>query len=205
MAIDVTAVLFALEREAAPFRELVRALPCVRIHVTGVGRRRARSAAERLLTQPPVPTLVIAAGFCGALAPHLKVGDIVISRILTVDRLVSDPAEKRRLAIEHDADAVDMESSAISDVCAVRGIEFRAVRAISDMAVTALSPELVRLLSGGNVSIWRALRALVRKPALLGEFRRLARDTRLAARNLADALLEQVTPPPRSPASAARP
>jgi adenosylhomocysteine nucleosidase len=205
MAIDVgaTAVLFALEREAAPFRRLARRLPRVRICVTGVGRHRARAAAERLL--PPLPELVIAAGFCGALRPQLKVGDVLTSRILTVDRLVSDPADKLRLAEEFDADAVDMESAAIAEVCAAKRVEFRSVRAVSDTADTALSPELVRLLSGGNVSIWKAMKALARRPALLSEFRRLARDTRLAARNLADALMTVLSLPPHSPASAARP
>jgi adenosylhomocysteine nucleosidase len=192
VATDVTetAVLFALEREAAPFRRVTRDLQHVSIHVTGIGRERARGAAERLLRDPP-PKLVIAAGFCGALAPHLKVGDVVTSpRIVTVDQLVSDPAEKRRLGELHDADAVDMESSAVAEVCAAKGVQFLAVRAVSDTVDTALSPELVRLLSGGNVSAWKALRALVRRPALLGEFRRLARDTKLAAKNLADELVK---------------
>jgi adenosylhomocysteine nucleosidase len=207
MAIDIgaTAVLFALEREAAPFRRLTRGLPQVRIHITGVGRRHAGAAAERLLHGQPMPQIVIAAGFCGALAPHLRVGDVVSSRILTIDRLVSDPAEKLRLAEEFDADAVDMESAAIAEVCAAKRVEFRSVRAVSDTADTALSPELVRLLSGGNVSIWKAMKALARRPALLSEFRRLARDTRLAARNLADALMTVLSLPPHSPASAARP
>jgi adenosylhomocysteine nucleosidase len=207
MAIDVgaTAVLFALEREAAPFRRLARGLPRVRILVTGVGRRHASAAAERLLRNQPMPQIVIAAGFCGALAPQLKVGDVLTSRILTVDRLVSDPAEKRRYAQEFDADAVDMESAAIEEVCAAKQVEFRSVRAVSDTANTALSPELVRLLSGGNVSIWKAMKALARRPALLSEFRRLARDTLLAARNLADALMAVLSSPPHSPASAAPP
>jgi adenosylhomocysteine nucleosidase len=205
MATDVIVILFALEREAAPFRWLAQGLPHVRVLVTGVGRSRARAAAERLLRETHPPALVIAAGFCGALAPHLKVGDVVTERLLTVDHLVSDPAEKRRLAEEHDADAVDMESSAIAGVCAARGIEFRSVRAVSDTADTSISLELVQLLSGGNVSIWRAMKALARKPALFGEFRRLARDTRLAARNLADALMMEITPQQHSPASAARP
>jgi adenosylhomocysteine nucleosidase len=204
-ALQTIAVLFALEREATPFRHLARALPRVRIHVSGVGRARACAAAEKLLRDAPVPSLVIAAGYCGALAPRLKVGDIVTSRILTVDHLVSDPAEKRRLAIEHDADAVDMESGAIEEVCAARRVHFRAVRAVSDTADTALSPELVRLLSGGNVSIWKAMKALARMPGLLSEFRRLARDTKLAARYLADALMVEVTQRQHSPASAARP
>jgi hypothetical protein len=98
-----------------------------------------------------------------------------------------------------------MESAAIREVCTAHGIEFRAMRAVSDTVETALSPELVRLLSGGNVSIWRAMKALAQKPGLLGEFRRLARDTKLASRNLAEALMAILTPQPHSPAFAAPP
>src|SRR5207253_1642126 len=104
----------------------------------------------------------------------------------------ADPAEKRGLADRTGADAVDMESAAIEGVCAARGVPFRAVRAVSDTVDTALSPELVRLLSGGRVSPWKAAVALAGKPSLLGEFRRLARDTKLAARNLAHALLDLI-------------
>ncbi|WP_439631359.1 phosphorylase family protein [Gemmata sp.] len=139
---------------------------------------------------------MIAAGFCGALVPALRVGDVVTSpRIFTADRIVGTPAEKRLLAAQHDADAVDMESAAIAEACSARGVAFRAVRAVSDAADTALSPELVRLLSGGNVSPWKAMRALVRKPALLGEFLRLARDTNLASRTLAREVMRIVTLP----------
>ena len=185
---DQVAVLFALEREAAPFRRAARDLPRVSIHVSGVGRQRAKALAEQVVADSP--SLVIAAGFCGALVPTLRVGDVVTSpRILSVDHLVSDPAEKQRLAALHRALAVDMESATVAEVCAARGVAFLAVRAVSDTADTALSPELVRLLSGGNVSVWKAIRALVRRPALLGEFRRLARDTKLAARKLAEELV----------------
>jgi len=194
MATDVITVVFALEREAAPFRKLARGLPRVSISVSGVGHANAREAANRLLMETPVPNLVIAAGFCGALVPTLRVGDIVTSpRIFTATHLISTPHEKRQIAEQHGVDAVDMESSAIAEVCAERGVPFRAVRAVSDTVDTALSPELVRLLSGGNVSPWKAIRALVRKPALLGEFRRLARDTKLAARNLANELMRIVS------------
>ena len=191
-------VCFALEREAAPFRRRVRGWPHVRIVVSGVGRAHARCCVEAVLAET-TPSLVIAAGFCGALVSSLKVGDIVESpRILTVDRLVSDPAEKRRLAELHNVDAVDMESAAIQDLCAERNVSFRAIRAVSDTIDTALSPELVRLLSGGHVSIWKALGALGRRPVLLGEFLRLGRDTKEAARNLSDALVRQINLQPIS-------
>jgi adenosylhomocysteine nucleosidase len=185
------AIIFALEREAAPFRRAACDLPHISIHVSGIGRERAKAVAERVAAESP--PLVIAAGFCGALDPTLRVGDIVTSpRILTVDHLVSDPAEKQRLAALHHALAVDMESAAVADACAAKGVAFLAVRAVSDTADAALSPELVRLLSGGNVSVWKAIRALVRRPRLLGEFRRLARDTKLAANRLAEELVRVI-------------
>jgi adenosylhomocysteine nucleosidase len=190
VATDVIAVVFALEREAAPFRRAARAFSHVSIHVSGVGQMRAREAAKRLVALRP--RLVIAAGFCGALVPSLHIGDIVQSpRILTVDHLVTDPAEKCQLGGSHDA--VDMESAAVAAVCDENGVPFLAVRAVSDTVDTALSPELVRLLSGGNVSVLKACGALLRKPVLLGEFRRLARATKLAARNLSTALLDVIS------------
>jgi adenosylhomocysteine nucleosidase len=188
-----TAVVFALAREAAPFRRAARGLKHVSIHVSGVGRERARRTIEEVLREP-LPGRVIAAGFCGALVPSLRVGDVVQSpRIVTVDHLIADPAEKHRLAELYSADAVDMESAAIAEACGAKGVPFLAVRAVSDASDTALSPQLVKLFAGGNVSVWRACVALLRKPSLLGEFRRLARDTKLAAHKLAEALMELVS------------
>jgi adenosylhomocysteine nucleosidase len=196
VAVDV---IFALGREAAPFLRLAKRdrLP-VRVSVSGMGRYAARSAAERTCAVEQPPQLVIAAGFCGALRPDLRVGDVVVEskgtggRVLTVPRLVADPAEKRSLHAETGADVVDMESTAVAEVCAARGIPFLAVRAVSDTADTALSPRLAELIAGGSVSPWKAAWAVVRQPSLLGEFRRLARDTKLAAEKLASALRQIV-------------
>jgi adenosylhomocysteine nucleosidase len=110
-------------------------------------------------------------------------------RILTTDRLISDPIEKKRLGERHQADVVDMESAAVAEVCARAGIPFLAVRAVSDTVETRLSSELVNLLSGGRVSSWKAAAAILRRPRLLGEFLRLARDTRRASQNLATVLV----------------
>ncbi|MFO0805729.1 MAG: hypothetical protein U0791_21715 [Gemmataceae bacterium] len=161
---------------------------------TGIGRAAARRTILRLLERFH-PGRVIAAGYCGALVAGLNVGDVVESpHIHTADGLVGDPAEKTRLAAETGARAVDMESAAIAEVCSERGLPFTAIRAVSDTRDTALSPQLVRLLSGGEISIAQACLALLRKPSLLREFLRLRRDTKLAAENLAVALLPHVSP-----------
>ncbi len=79
-------------------------------------------------------------------------------------------------------------------VCQAAGIPFLAVRAVSDTVQTSLSAELIGLLGQGEVTPLRACRALLHKPALIREFLRLARDTRVAARNLANELTAIVNP-----------
>ena len=186
------AVVFALTREAVPFE---RRNTGAHIMVSGIGAALARGAAARAV-ELWQPKLLIAAGFCGALAPHLKVGDIVTSpRILSVDHMVCDPAEKARLREEHDADAVDMESAAVEAVCAEHNIPFLAVRAVSDTSDTRLSPAVERVLASGEPSVLAAMMAILRRPSVLGEFRRLARDTKRAAEALAAALAAIVTRP----------
>lgn len=199
-------VIFALDREAAPFRRLAKRhrLP-VRILVSGVGAEAAKRAMEFVDSA----ALVISAGFCGALDPTMKIGDVAICTfsggaessepsavprrtVLTVDRLVGTPDAKRRLREQSGADLVDMEAEHVCAVCAERGLPFLAVKAVSDTADTALSPDLVRLLAGGKVSIARTLIAIVRRPAILLEFRQLARDTSFAASKLAGRLAEIV-------------
>jgi adenosylhomocysteine nucleosidase len=211
-------ILFALEREAAPFRRLTGNRPGVRIGVTGVGANAARRAAEEV-TRRDSPPGVIMAGFCGALRSGLAVGDVVAAsevidmrggrwacrnigqppaRFLTATGLVASPFEKQQLAFRHHADVVDMESAAVAAVCHARGVPFLAVRAVSDTADTALSPRLVKLLSGSKVSPARAALVVFRQPSIVGEFRRLARDTRLAAKALAVALVAVLDPRDRA-------
>ena len=73
------------------------------------------------------------------------------------------------------------------------GIPFACLRAISDEVGTTLSPTLESLLSGGSASPWRVLLALARRPGMLPELLRLARDTKRAAQQLGLALGELLT------------
>ncbi|MBL8864423.1 MAG: hypothetical protein JNK93_02550 [Planctomycetia bacterium] len=233
----VIVVIFALDREAAPFRRLAKRhrLP-VRILVSGVGIEAAKRAMESINDA----ALVVSAGFCGSLNPALRIGDVAVCpfsgeaessepsarvatanvetrnrphqaaravavaalgsahgsedsasplNLVTVDRLVATPDAKRRLREQTGADIVDMEAEPIRRLCKSRGIPFLAVKAVSDTADTSLSPALVNLLSAGRVSPMRALTAALRRPAILFEFRRLARDTSIAARRLAEHLV----------------
>jgi adenosylhomocysteine nucleosidase len=205
------AVLFALRREASPFLRLLRRSPRrdeIHVAVTGIGADRARACLERLLT-PTVPQLVITAGYAGALRPGLHVGDVILAsevidesgrmwptawpakrrgRVLTCARMIGDPEQKRDLGTKHAADAVDMESAALAEVCREKGVQFACVRAVSDDVATPLSPRLLRMLEGGRVSAARVCGQLLRAPGLLPELVRLGRNTRVAGERLSEVL-----------------
>lgn len=200
---------FALEREARPFR---RRSPEARIIVTGAGPRQSAAFIAKAFDIER-PSSVVITGFAGALIAELQIGDIVVAndvvdakcegiplvphsrfsgargdhrgRLLTADRIIGNPEEKRSLAQRYQAVAVDMETAAIARVCEINGIPWTAVRVISDLVDTALSLELMDVLSSGSVSLRRTLATVIRKPSMLAEFRRLASDTRLAAERLA--------------------
>jgi adenosylhomocysteine nucleosidase len=177
-------VVFAIAREAAPFARSVR--PGVRVVVSGMGAVRAAAAIEAL---GPEVGRVTCAGFGGALDPALRIGDIVAAdrpnaAILTVPAIVAPPADKLQLFRTTGARIADMESAGAFAACR-RRIPCTAVRAVSDTADEALPPDLAALLDGGNVSAWAAAKLLFRRPSALRDFRRLARNTTIAARALA--------------------
>jgi adenosylhomocysteine nucleosidase len=171
--------------------------------------------APRLAGVPYRPTFVLLAGFSGALQSGLTIGDLVLatdvidahgnswpascpfqggslftrSRILTTNSLVSEPSKKQTLGRVFAAVAVDMESATAAQICQEQGMPFGCLRSISDTSDTELSPALVQLLRAGRPSPAAVLATVVRRPALLGELRSLARDTRIAARRLSAGLI----------------
>src|SRR5262249_35827424 len=119
---------------------------------------------------------------------ELSIAVLRQGRLVTVPRLVSQPQAKSQLALAHQAAIVDMESAVAARLCSKNSLPFGIIRAVSDDASTSLSPRLVSLLQGGRVSCWRLVASLAKSPRLVPELIRLARHTRLAARNLGDAL-----------------
>ena len=196
--------LFALEREAAPFR---RVHPTAAIEISGIGLVLARNAALRVI-ETQRPSAIICCGFAGALSEGLQVGDMIQAaevideagnrwpctafagsdRVVSSPRMICDTNEKRRIRAQLAADAVDMESAAVAKLCTERKTPFGCVRVISDSAATQLSPRLANLLREGNISLYQALIQTMLYPPLIAEFLRLARDTKLAARKLSAAL-----------------
>lgn len=168
--------------------------------------------APRLGSAPYRPRFVLSAGFSGALQPEQRVGDLVLAteivdqhgghwhtddllgmaletavsrgRLLTVTRLVATPEEKQRLGREYQALAVDMETATVARLCRQHDVPYACLRVISDEWNTPLSPHLVELLDGGEVSMSRLIGAVLRHPGIVLELSRLAAQTRMAAQRL---------------------
>ena len=144
--------------------------------------------------------LVVSAGFAGALSPSLNRYDLILPAevidregerfpidrpghlvdlgtgpeprtLATVDQVILEAAEKRRLHEETGADLVDMETSAVAAVCAQRLVRFLPVRIISDDARVDLPREVGSLMTrSGSYRIGAALRAIWNRPSSLKDF-----------------------------------
>jgi len=114
-------------------------------------------------------------------------------RLVTVPNLAATPEQKRKLGHDWDALAVDMESAALARLCHESGVPFGCLRVVLDEAHALLSPRLVSLLSGGQVSPWRLAAAMVSGPRLIPELLTLAKRSDLAAEQLGKGLGEVLT------------
>ena len=183
---------------------------------SGVGRASARRGVEHLIDGHR-PRVIVSAGFAGALAPGLERNDLAaprsivdasgaaievdpaligsvagiqpVDRLLTVDRVVAEVAEKARLREAHGADLVDMETIAAAAAARDRRVPFLSLRVVSDDARTELPAEVGRLLNtSGSYRVGAALRALWGRPSAIKDFWSLHARALESADRLADGL-----------------
>lgn len=173
----------------------------------GIGQKAARRAAVETV-QAFRPKLLVSAGLAGALSPELKTGQVVIpakivdasgrafelssalapdfpaiGTLLSADQ-IAGPEEKCRLAIQYQADLVDMESAAVAEVAAEQGIDFMAVKAVSDEHDFAL-PEFARFVDDqGRFRTGRFLRYAAFRPRIWGAIRKLSANSAVASQSL---------------------
>jgi adenosylhomocysteine nucleosidase len=183
---------------------------------TGAGAAAMENALVWLLSGPRIdgipyrPTVLVSAGFSGAVVSGLRVGDLIVAedvcdgdgvcrpitwpvatgpyrrgRLLTVGTIIGSPDEKRSLGERSGAVAVDMETAVAARLCGEAGVPFGCLRAISDDVDASLSESLLDLLQAGRVKPARLLAAVLRRPPLIAELMRLGAHTRKAAWELA--------------------
>ena len=180
------------------------------LELAAVGLRAAR-LAERAVNWR-TPDLVISAGVCGALAPALSVGALVVPTVvlgpdggrwptarvpglaangalLTVGDVVESAAQKARLWMESGALAVDMESAAILAWARERGTPAAVVRAVADDAERGIPAALAAAVrDDGRVRPLRAVSAALSRATALGDLLELRAGTAAALKTAAAAL-----------------
>ena len=188
----------------------------VRVVLTGMGQEHAFEIARRVL--PLRPDICISTGLAGALRSVYRPGDILAARLVSeveepvavashhellstavdcgarqVERfatsrmLVSSAKEKHGLGRE--AEAVEMESYTIMAEAARCGVPAVAIRAISDTADFNMPYDFASARnSRGQIRVGHIIAQVIRHPSGLPALLTLARDCRLAARQLADFL-----------------
>jgi adenosylhomocysteine nucleosidase len=169
----------------------------------GIGAAAARRAAEAVIGIYE-PKLIYSAGFAGALDEKLRIGDIIHPQrvinagdgssvavyggkgVLVSFSTVASPAQKSKLRDSFSADAVDMEAAAVARATEVHGIEFIAVKAISDEADFEF-PSTERFIdSEGRFSEGRFAWFAASRPWLWMKVIRLARNSNKASLALCD-------------------
>jgi hypothetical protein len=157
-------------------------------------------------------SLVISAGVCGALAPDLSEGDLVVPEVvldsqavrhptaalrglrragalITVDAIVATAEQKARLWVDTGALACDLESVPILEWAAARGLAAAVVRGVSDTASRGVSADLAAVVEpDGRVRTTRAVRVVLSRPRAIAEAMTLRGGTNAALKSVASAL-----------------
>ena len=203
---SLTLVCFAVKEEAAPFKEAIGPNPNVQILLTGMGQRNAdKSIRTALSTQKP--TLVLTCGFAGALNPDLSLGAVLFScdeaplqlrllaagalpaRFHCANRVASTAGEKRALWESTQADAVEMESQIIYNICREHQIPCATIRVILDTASEDLPLDFNFLVTADQQMDYRKLAfSLAKSPSKIAALLRLQKESKKAAEQLGKVL-----------------
>ena len=172
---------------------------------SGIGEEQGRRATEAVIQQAH-PSKMLSVGFAGALDASLKVADIVEPRIVVNSRdgsrtdtgrgngavvsaqAVAGPEQKRRLASAFGAIAVDMEGASVALGAQAHGLEFAALKAISDELDFAMPPMNQFVSSEGKFRYARFTLHVALRPWLWGRTVALARNSLRASHALCAAV-----------------
>lgn len=177
----------------------------------------ARAATARLLEAVDVDWVIVV-GIAGAIGNEIPIGTLVFPHLVvdaadgvmhqpvplrvgtpcgklwTTDELLLDRAQHSALRLDGVL-ALDMETAAVAKVCGDRGVPWSVVRAISDRASDGtVDAEIFGLTrADGRPNLLAVGRYLGRHPNGLPRLVRLARGSRLAAKQAANAAIMAIS------------
>lgn len=207
---------FLRQPEDWPVYEAMFGAARVRVVLTGMGQEHALLAAKRFLAEKP--DICISTGVAGALRSGYRPGDILaarlvgevgeplavashgellstavdcgarqIERLATSKTVIGRAEQKEKLSSE--ADAVEMESYVILAEAARHGVPAVAIRAVSDTADFDIPYDFDQALNRrGQIGVMRVFSQVLLRPAGLPALLKLGRNSRIAARRLAEFL-----------------
>jgi len=199
---------------------------CVWVSLTGMGIKSFDFKSATCLRSAGIDA-IISSGLCGGLNTRYRVGQIispkrvgtlrdlaglstaasladlaerqgatVVQTLLTADHIIDSQAEKAHLS--QFADTVDMESFHIVREFSRETTPVTVIRAISDAANETLPLDFSRVLTPvGQVKVAPLVRELVSRPTRIPHLIQFAKQSREAAKNLAnflDVFLRALTP-----------
>ena len=194
---------FAVMDEARYFRAQTRSP----ILITGIGNDNARAALEGTLSEMRI-SAVLTCGFAGGLNPALSAGAILhscdkkfeYSKALeragsqegifySSSKILVTPQEKASAYKKTGADAVEMESAAIHEICKIHNIPCATVRVISDPANEELPLNFNSFMSAEMKLCYSKMAlALCLKPWRVPKLVRFSSQVKHSAKQLSDTL-----------------
>jgi len=175
----------------------------------GIGKEAAQAVAKVLIDEYRVNAL-ISCGLAGGLTSQMKLAQtFVAGRVIDATSgkewsnaagavtLVSVPSilgprQKRELASEFSAQAVDMEAAAVAEVAAQEGVPFVALKSISDELDFPMPPLQPFIKTNGRLAKARLLWFLLLRPWHWQAAIALARNSRVASLALTQVLRHQI-------------
>ena len=183
--------------------------PLYQVWMTGMGRRNAVEGIRQAIALVQ-PKRVITSGFAGGLNPKLKFGTIVYDEDFNAGfgpqleqagavraafychrRVAITAGEKAALWQSTGADAVEMESSVIRNICREQQIPSATIRVISDDASQDLPLDFNALMTPEDrIHYPKLIWAVLSRPGRIGKLLEFQRQTVAASRRLGAALAE---------------
>jgi len=119
---------------------------------------------------------------------------VYVGNLLTADRIIRSPSDKRAMGEKYGALAVDMETFAVGEVCRRHKVPFLAVRAISDTVNDALPEDVDKLLAQKTTTgkIGAAVGAIWRRPGSVKDMVQLRENAIDASARLAKFLVAMI-------------
>ncbi|MCH8314272.1 MAG: hypothetical protein IID17_14955 [Nitrospinae bacterium] len=140
--------------------------------------------------EPPeeIPITSCLAGQAGKVPPSDKYS-VHKGGLLTMDRVVNKPEDKKSLGENYGAMAIDMETSVLAQMAAVRNLPFLSIRSITDTVDQQLIDVSPFMAKDGQISIRKAGWYVLTHPGTIGTFMSLNGIAHKATKNITEFLM----------------